>query len=108
VAGPLFVALHASDRGNMVMLAHRFEPVVPVSYVICSNYIDFHMTVQFRDRAGNPAPPRPDDAVSMEYQLALWCDGSVTRDQLIELGLDSLRQDRLAIDACCSALPRER
>lgn len=96
--GPMFLAMHSSDRGNMIMLTGGFEPALPVSHVICGNYVDFHMTVKFPGRDGKNAAPRPGETVRMHYQLALWGDAKTTRDELIELGRKSLEQGRLAID----------
>jgi len=97
MSGPMFLAMHASERGNMVMFVHRFEPAHPVDYVICGNYVDFHMTVRFPGADGSSALPTKGETVAMEYQLALWGDENTTREELIALGRESLRRGRLAL-----------
>lgn len=97
IAGPGFFAFYSADRGNMVMLTKNFSPELPVEYVICGNYIDFHMQVVFRGEDGKAGPPAPGTTVEMEYDLALWGDGRVTREQVMELGQRSLKAGKLAI-----------
>jgi len=97
VSGPMFLAMYGSDRGNMVMLVHNFEPVHPVSYSICGNYMDFHMASQFLGAEGALAPPHKGDTISVEYQLALWGNRKTTREQLIKLGRESLTKGRLEL-----------
>jgi len=74
IAGGGFFALYSSRRGNMLMLTKNFDPPLPTRYVICANYIDFHMAVQFADEAGRPAPPPRGYSVRMQYDLAIWGD----------------------------------
>ncbi|MBI4024276.1 MAG: hypothetical protein HY360_04795 [Verrucomicrobia bacterium] len=98
LTGPMFLAMHSSDRGNMVMLVHNFKPELPVRYVICGNYLDFHMDVNFVGSDGKNATPHKGDTISTDYQLALWGDGKTTREQLIKLGRASLCKGSLALD----------
>jgi len=95
ITGNGFFALCSSDRGNMVMLNKNFSPLLPVHYVICGNYIDFHMDVHFVDENGNPKQPEPGFTMSMEYDLALWGDKNTTREELIDMGKKSLRAGKL-------------
>jgi hypothetical protein len=97
LTGGGFFALYSSDRGNMLMLTKSFKPALPVQYVICGNYIDFHMAVEFTGPDGKPVPPKKGATVSMEYDLALWGDQKVTRDQLIEIGKKSIAAGKLVL-----------
>ena len=96
-SGGGFFAFYPSDRGNMVMLTRNFDPDRPVRYVLCANYIDFHMSVLFRDESQRPIRPLPGTRQSMEYELALWGNGRVTREQIQELGRRSIRAGRLLL-----------
>jgi len=92
-----FFALYGSDRGNMVMLVKNVRPDFPIDYVICGNYIDFHMTMQFRDAAGKPMQPGAGFQSSVQYELAIWGDQQVTRDQLLAIGQRSLAAQTLTL-----------
>lgn len=98
LTGPMFLAMRSSDRGNMVMLVRNAKPALPVHYLICGNYMDFHMDTHFAGSDGKLAPPHKSETISTEYQLALWGDGKTTRDQLITLGRESLRKGNLALN----------
>jgi len=97
ITGGGFFALYRSGRGNMLMLTKNFEPALPTSYVICANYIDFHMAVKFSGADGKPAPPERGSRFKMQYDLALWGDETVTREQLIEIGRKSIEAGRLLL-----------
>jgi len=99
ITGNGFFALCSSDRGNMVMLNKNFNPLLPVHYVICGNYIDFHMDVHFIDENGKLKLPEKGFTMSMEYDMALWGDGSTTREEIIEVGKKSLKAGRLVFPA---------
>lgn len=96
-SGGGFFALAPSDRGNMVMLVKNFQPELPAKYVICGNYVDFHMEVLFKDADGRPTQPSKGFQCSVQYDLALWGDANTTREDLLELGKRSLAAGRLAI-----------
>jgi len=95
-AGSGFLALYSADRGNMLMLTKDFKPVMPASYIICGNYIDFHMALRFGSRK-KPQPPRKGFRAQMSYDLAIWGDGKTSREQLIEIGKKSIRAGRLVL-----------
>ncbi|MHB9030589.1 MAG: hypothetical protein ACYC9O_17630, partial [Candidatus Latescibacterota bacterium] len=97
ITGNGFFALCSSDRGNMLMLNRNFNPRLPVSYIICGNYIDYHMDVHFVDANGKPKLPEKGFTMSMEYELALWGDGKTTREEIIEIGKRSLKAGRLVL-----------
>jgi len=92
-----FFALYRSDRGNMVILTKNFRPNLPTKYVICGNYIDYHMELLFQGADGKPAPPPKGFQATMEYDLAVWGDAKVTREQLIKIGQDSIKAGRLVL-----------
>lgn len=97
ISGGGFFALYSSDRGNMLMLTKNFKPELPASYVICGNYIDFHMDVQFIGEDGKPRPPEKGFQASVQYDLAIWGDENTTRQELIGIGKESIKAGRLAL-----------
>ena len=97
IDGGGFFALYSSDRGNMVMLTKNFKPDLPTEYVICGNYIDYHMDLKFVDGDLKPVIPNKGFEASCEYELAVWGDESVTRDQLIEIGKRSIDAGSLVL-----------
>lgn len=97
ITGDGFFALMSSDRGNMLVLNKNFNPRMPVNYIICGNYIDYHMDVNFIDANGKPKFPEKGFRMSMEYELALWGDGSATRDQVVDIGKKSLTAGTLVL-----------
>ncbi|MFH1741029.1 MAG: hypothetical protein ABIH23_18665 [bacterium] len=97
ITGDGFFALCSSDRGNMVMINKNFDPPLPVHYVICGNYIDYHMDVHFIDEKGEPTLPQKGFTMSVDYELALWGDGTTTREDIIEIGNKSLKAGRLVL-----------
>jgi len=97
ISGGGFYALYNSDRGNMVMLVKNPRPNLPIDYVICGNYIDYHMTMNFLDANGQPTKPGKGFQSSVQYELAIWGDKSVTRDQLIQIGKNSIKAGTLAL-----------
>jgi len=99
ITGGGFFALAHSDRGNMVMLTKNFKPVLPTSYVICGNYIDYHMELKFKGPDGKVAPPSKGFTAGVEYDLALWGDAKTSRDDLLKLGKESIAAGRLALPA---------
>jgi len=99
ISGGGFFALYSSDRGNMLMLVRNFTPALPVEYVICGNYIDYHMDLKFVGADGKPMRPPKGFEARCEYELAVWGDKSATRDQLIEIGTKSLKAGKLVIPA---------
>ena len=92
-----FFALYSSDRGNMLMLVKNFSPDLPADYIICGNYIDFHMDMRFTGPDGKPGKPSKGFKASVEYELALWGNSKTTRKQLIEIGKKSIAAGRLII-----------
>jgi hypothetical protein len=99
ITGDGFFALCSSDHGNMIMLNKNFRPLIPVHYIICGNYIDFHMDVQFRDAEGNPAQPEKGFTMHAEYDLALWGDGNTSREEILAVGKKSLEAGHLVFPA---------
>ena len=97
IKGPGFFGLYSSDRGNMLMLTKNFKPVLPTDYVICGNYTDFHMSSLFVDDSHKPLKLEKGFKASVEYELAVWGDEKLTRDQLIEIGNKSLKAGKLII-----------
>ena len=97
ISGDGFFALCSSDKGNMLMLNRNFKPVLPVSYIICGNYIDYHMDVHFLDVNGKPKLPEKGFTMSMEYEMALWGDGTATREEIVEIGKRSLKAGKLML-----------
>ena len=97
--GPGFFGLYSSDRGNMLMLTKNFKPELPTDYVICGNYTDFHMSSAFVDELHKPLKLEKGFRCSVEYELAVWGDEKVTRDQLIEIGKKSMNAGKLLIPA---------
>ncbi len=97
ITGDGFFALMSSDRGNMLMHNRNFNPRLPVSYIICGNYIDYHMDVHFLDSAGKPKLPEKGFKMSMDYELALWGDGKTTREEIVEIGRKSLKAGRIVL-----------
>lgn len=97
IKGPGFFGLYSSDRGNMLMLTKNFKPELPTDYVICGNYTDYHMSVLFVDPNHKPLKLRKGFKSSVEYELAVWGDEKMTRDQLIQIGKESLKAGKLTI-----------
>ncbi|MCD6307548.1 MAG: hypothetical protein J7M24_00985 [Candidatus Latescibacteria bacterium] len=96
-SGPGFFALYSSERGNMLMLAKRFDPEFPVQYSICGNYIDYHMMIRFMDEKGELVPPRKGFELAVDYELALYGDGRTTREEITAIGEKSLAAGRLVL-----------
>jgi hypothetical protein len=96
-SGSTFQGLFSSDRGNMLMLTKNFTPNLPTHYIICSNYVDLHSNVLFDDLIIKPSTLDQGYQVSVEYELAIWGDRSLTRDQLIEIGKNSIRAGKLVL-----------
>jgi len=97
INGGGFFSLFGSDRGNMVMLVKNPRPDFPIEYVICGNYIDYHMTMKYLDDNGKPMKPGKGFKSSVQYELAVWGDETVTRDRLIEIGKASIEAGTLAL-----------
>ncbi|MDP2983780.1 MAG: hypothetical protein Q8O92_10680, partial [Candidatus Latescibacter sp.] len=97
ITGDGFFALCSSDKGNMLMLNRNFKPRLPVSYIICGNYIDYHMDVHFLDANGKPKLPEKGFTMSMDYEMALWGDSGATREEIIEIGKRSLKAGKLVL-----------
>lgn len=97
ITGDGFFALCSADRGNMLILNRNFKPRLPVSYIICGNYIDYHMDVHFVDAQGRPKLPEKGFTMSMDYELALWGDAGTTREEIIEIGKRSLKAGKLVL-----------
>ena len=95
ITGGGFFGLYSSDRGNMLMLTKGFKPALPVEYVICGNYIDYHMELKFVGGDNKPTKPAKGFQASCQYELAVWGDKTLTRDQLIEIGKQSLKAGKL-------------
>jgi len=81
----------------MLMLTKNFEPLLPAHYVICGNYTDCHMEAKFIAEDGNPAPPKKGFKASVQYDIALWGDKGVTREQVVEIGKQSIKAGRLVL-----------
>lgn len=97
IRGTGFFGLYSSNRGNMLMLTRNFKPELPTDYTICGNYTDFHMSSSFVDESHKPIKLEKGFKYSVEYQLAVWGDEKVTRDQLIDVGRRSIEAGRLVI-----------
>lgn len=95
--GPTFQGLFSSDRGNMLMLTHKFSSNIPTEYVICSNYIDLHSNVTFDGIIEESNVLENGYSVEVEYELALWGDKNVTKEKMIEIGKNSVDAGRLVI-----------
>jgi hypothetical protein len=81
----------------MLMLTKSFKPAAPTDYVICGNYIDYHMDVKFNGPDNKPQQPQKGYQQSVEYDLAIWGDKSMTRDKLIDIGRKSIKAGKLVI-----------
>jgi hypothetical protein len=97
ITGNGFFGLYSADNGNMLMLVKNFKPQNPTEYVICGNYIDYHMDVKFIGNDTKPMQPQAGYTQSVEYDLAIYGDKKMTRDQLIDIGKKSLKTGKLAI-----------
>lgn len=95
--GPTFQGLYSSDRGNMLMLTRKFNSNIPTEYVICSNYIDLHSNVTFDAIIEESNILEKGYEVEVEYELALWGDKNATKEQMIEIGKNSVDAGRLVI-----------
>ena len=95
--GSTFQGLFSSDRGNMLMLTKNFSPNLPTHYVICSNYVDLHSNVLFDELILQPTSLQPGYEVSVEYELAIWGDEHLSREQLIEIAENSIDAGRLVL-----------
>ena len=93
--GPTFQGLFSSNRGNMLMLTKNFNPALPTDYVICGNYVDLHSNVTFDDLIIQPFTLEKGYQASIEYELALWGDNKLTRNQIIDIGKKSLKAGTL-------------
>ncbi|MEO8204962.1 MAG: hypothetical protein ABI615_02195 [Chthoniobacterales bacterium] len=92
-----FFAFYSAERGNMLMLTKNIKKEVPVDYVICGNYVDFHMTMNFLGPDGKPHVPAKDFSTTVQYDLAIWGDKNTTREQLIEIGKKSIAAGHLVL-----------
>lgn len=97
IVGAGFFGLYSSDNGNMLMLTKNFKPANPTEYVICGNYIDYHMDVKFIGNDNKPMQPQKGYQQSVEYDLAIYGDKSLTRDKLIDIGKKSIQAGKLVI-----------
>jgi len=97
ITGGGFFGMYNSERGNMLMLTKNFKPALPTEYVICGNYIDFHMDVKFVDADKKPLKLGKGFQASMEYDLAVWGDKALSRDQLIEIGKQSIKAGKIVM-----------
>jgi hypothetical protein len=96
-AGPTFQGLFSAERGNMLMLTRSFTPKLPTHYVICSNYIDLHSNVMFDGLIEQPNTIGKGQQIGIEYELAIWGDETLTRDQIIEIGKTSIDAGKLVL-----------
>ena len=96
-SGPTFQGLYSSDRGNMLMLTKNFKTELPTHYVICGNYVDLHSTVTFDELLMQPNTLEKGYQFGVEYELAIWGDEKLSRDQLIEISKNSLEAETLVL-----------
>ena len=97
--GTAFISLFSSDRGNMMMLVKNLKPDLLTSHVICGNYIDLHMNVILNDPKMQHEKDYKNFKLSVEYELAIWGDGKLTDEQLIEIGRKSIKAGTLVMPA---------
>jgi len=95
--GATFQGLFGSDRGNMLMLTKNFTPNLPTHYVICGNYIDLHSSVKFDDLIKEPYSLEKGYEIEVDYELAIWGDSELTRDDMIEIGKNSIKNQKLIL-----------
>ena len=96
-SGSTFQGLYSSDRGNMLMLTKNFTPELPTHYVICGNYIDLHSNVTFDALEKQRNSLEKGYQVGVEYELAIWGDEKLNRDQLIEISKHSMEAGTLVL-----------
>ncbi|NND06157.1 MAG: hypothetical protein HKN87_07245 [Saprospiraceae bacterium] len=96
-SGPTFQGLYSSDRGNMLMLTKNFTPELPTEYVICGNYVDLHSNVTFDNLVEQTNTLDKGYEVGVEYELAIWGDEKLSRDQLIQISKQSLEAETLVL-----------
>jgi hypothetical protein len=97
IQGTTFISLYSSDRGNMMMLVKNLKPDLVTSHVICSNYIDLHMNVILNDSKLQHKKDYKDLKLSVEYELGIWGNETLTKDQLIEIGNKSIKAGTLVV-----------
>ena len=97
IRGTTFISLYSSDRGNMMMLVKNLRPDLATSHVICTNYIDLHMNVILNDPKMQHEKDFKNFKLSVDYDLAIWGDGKITDEQLIEIGRKSIEAGNLVM-----------
>ena len=97
MVGTAFIGLYSSDRGNMLMLVKNLKPKLTTEHAICSNYVDLHMTVLLDDPHMQPIKISKGYQVNVEYELSIWGDKTLTRDQLIGIGKKSIKAGKLVL-----------
>lgn len=95
IAGKGFFGFYSSDRGNMFVLVKNVSPELPASYVLCSNYVDYHMSVPLHHPPTATGPKEKGYVLKVSFELALWGDKSLTGQQMINIGNKSLQQGTL-------------
>ena len=89
---PFFLAQYAAPRGNLLALVKSVEPAGSATqYMLCPSWLDNHFHVRFA------APPEPGAAFTVEYEVALYGDASLTREDALALGERSLAAGRLVL-----------
>lgn len=98
--GTHFTALYSADRGNVLFLTKNFKSGddLNINNVICSNYIDLHMNIMPPKLNKDSFVMKKGFQTSVEYQMAIWGDGSLTEEQVIQIGKKSLQSGNLAIN----------
>ena len=66
---------------------------------VCTNYIDLHMNVILNDPKMQHEKDYKNFKLSVEYELAIWGDGKLTDEQLIEIGRKSIKAGTLVMPA---------
>ncbi|MBW7841045.1 MAG: hypothetical protein H3C36_15715 [Chitinophagaceae bacterium] len=98
--GTHFTALYSADRGNVLFLTKNFKSGddLNINNVICSNYIDLHMNIMPPKLNKDSFVMKKGFQTSVEYQMAIWGDGSLTEEQVIQMGKKSIESGNLAIN----------
>ena len=81
----------------MLMLTKDFSSKLPTHYVICGNYVDLHSTVTFDDILGPANSLEKGYQFEVAYELAVWGDEHLDREQIIEIAEKSIDANTLVI-----------
>ncbi|MEO5997336.1 MAG: hypothetical protein ABIN89_11370, partial [Chitinophagaceae bacterium] len=98
--GTHFTALYNSDRGNVLILTKNFKSKgFAIDNFICGNYIDLHMNVVpiEQDKQSLNLLTKGFQS-SIEYQMAIWGNNTLTKEQVIDIGKRSINTGNLVIE----------